>query len=170
MGTLIFLCLFGQVQAELPSQLRKTNLTIAELPMGKSVLAHKEAMIIDREGKAWLNGNYVVTYNDPAGRYMELQIMHGKAGYYVRISPLQETKISLTGPNLLYFSYPKWTRTENPAKHHIPVQFITTDPLPKASADPSSKRERGFIEIKIKKPSLFGPQRFVSPGERLDME
>jgi hypothetical protein len=170
MGTVLILCLVGQVQADLPHELRKTNLIIAELPMGKSVRAHKEAMIIDSDSKAWLNGNYVVTYNDPAGRFMELQITHGKAGYYVRISPLQETRVSLTGPNLLYFSYPTWTRTEEPEKHHIPVSFITTDPLPKADPDPPRRREKGFIEVKIKKPSLFGPQKFISPGERIDMK
>jgi len=165
-STLIFLCLLGQ--AEMPDQLKNIHLTIAELPVGKTIRAYKEAMIVDSNGKAWLNGKYVVTYNDPAGRYMELQILHGKSGYFVRIIPLQETKISLSGPNLLYFSYPSWKRAEKPGKHYIAVQAVTTEPLPKADPDPPSRRTKfEFVEPEIKKPTPRPVRKkYTSPGDR----
>ena len=165
-STLIFLCLLGQ--AEIPDQLKNTHLIIADLSVGKTIRAYKEAMIVDSNGKAWLDGKYVVTYNDPAGRYMELQILHGKSGYFVRIIPLQETKISLSGPNLLYFSYPSWKRAEKPGRHHIAVQAVTTEPLPKADSDPPSRRTK-FVDPEIKKltpfPRSVPRKKYASPGD-----
>jgi hypothetical protein len=104
-------------QTTMPQELLRTTTTIADLPVGKEAYTYKEALVVSPDGKAYLKADYVLTYND---RYKELQVIHNKVGYIVRVLPIYYRK-----GNYYVYEHPKWnTLTYIRPNNFVPVKAI----------------------------------------------
>lgn len=124
MNTIILATMLVCGQAPIPSHLDKSTLYLRDMPVGASARVYKEALVVDSSGGCWLRGNYVVS-NDIYSRFnrhKELEIIHNKLGWIVRIHPywhdINTWKVQ---------RYPQWTRGIDGRYYaglHLPIKAI----------------------------------------------
>ncbi len=123
-------------QARMPSVYQNRSGRMAAMDIGQKVLVFKEALVLDQNGRAWIDKNYI--YDTPKSRYkslFELEVLRLKSGGYAVTILYSYRQIRGFRTGFKLRTYPTWRRSYVSRYTHAPVTIviIKKPPQPKES-------------------------------------